>query len=243
MKTPQLWKHLKRHPLSAAYRDITGAAREAFVAKMRVIGFLKTFPIILHDGQVLDGWQRLSVCIELNIVPTFSELPDGITPEDYVIAVNDARRHETAEEADERVAARRERAAEARASGKSTRTIAAEEGVSQATVLNDLKAKSGEQGCSPEKPKQKVTGRDGKKYEAKKPAEEPPDFDEPPATKKPKAGKPRFDEKLFDKAYGGLVRVIDQRGHAMGKGPHHMRCQKILGEFIDEYKLWKKETA
>ena len=35
MKQPRFWKILKRHPLSAKYADITGAAWEAYVTAVR----------------------------------------------------------------------------------------------------------------------------------------------------------------------------------------------------------------
>lgn len=250
MKTPQLWKHLKRHPLSAEYRDITGPAFFRFAQGFKVIRFLPRFPIILLDGQVLDGWQRLRACIETNVEPTFEKLPEGIDPAAYVECVNDERRHETSEERQERIG----RVAERRKAGESLRAIAEAEGISEAQTRRDLEeANSGAPGeGAPETETKeeppKVTGRDGKKYDAKKPAPPPPPADEgPPANdeKKPKAGKPsrKFDEKKFEAAYGSLVRVIDERGNAMGKGPHHRNCQDLLGQFLKEYSLWKKETS
>ena len=47
------------------YRDITGPAWFRFTLKMRKVGFLQAFPIILHEQMVIDGWQRLRACIEL----------------------------------------------------------------------------------------------------------------------------------------------------------------------------------
>jgi hypothetical protein len=107
-----------------------------------------------------------------------------------------------------------------------------------------------------------VTGLDGKKRDATKPKilcprcsrvgetkdcaacaalRKPASKPEPES--KPKAGKPRFDEKLFDKAYGALMRTIDQRGNLMGKGPNYKRCVDLMGMVIDSYAKWKKETA
>lgn len=57
------------------------------------------------------------------------------------------------------------------------------------------------------------------------------------------SGSPKFDEKKFDKVYGPLVRLVDERAKAMGKGKGHKLCQDKLGEFLDAYKAWKKETA
>ena len=161
VKIPVDLRQLKRHPLSAEYRDITGTAWTSFCLKMKRVGFLKAFPIILHDGMVLDGWQRLRVCIETGIEPTFDGLPDGISPEDYVESVNDERRHETPEERDQRIAARRERVAEARQEGQSLRTIASGEEISEATVRNDLEAATA-QGYAVEPKDGKIKGADGR---------------------------------------------------------------------------------
>lgn len=160
------WKDLTRHPLSGEYRDITGPAWYRFTLKMRKVGYLADRPIILHEQQVLDGWQRLRGAIELGLEPTFATLPDGVSPEDYVEAVNDERRHETSAERAERI----ERIAARRKGGESTRKIADEEGVSQSQVMRDLDdANSGEPPHgSPEPAAGKVTGKDGKKYKARK---------------------------------------------------------------------------
>ena len=72
MKTAT-WKELERHPLSAEYRDITGKAWERFLCKFK-LGFNKAFPIYLHEGKVIDGWQRLRACLELGIEPIFTDL-------------------------------------------------------------------------------------------------------------------------------------------------------------------------
>ena len=86
-------------------------------------------------------------------------------------------------------------------------------------------------------PLSRTTGKDGKSYPASKPKEEPK-----PAPK-PKSGKPRFDEKKFDKVFGPLVRLVNERGNAMGKGPNFQRCHHLLNQFMDAYKAWKGETA
>lgn len=181
------WKTINRHPLSAEYRDITGPAWFRFVLKMKR-GFMSRFPIILHEGMVLDGWQRLRACIETDIEPAFDVLPEGADPAEYVETVNDERRHETALEAAERVAARVKRVAEARAEGKTLRTIAKEEGVSHETIRKDAEAVVNQLTTDSESPETsarpdvsnssgppqppeppKVTGSDGKKYDASKP--------------------------------------------------------------------------
>ncbi len=158
------WKELERHPLSAEYDDLTGWAWEDFVANLKENG-LADRKITLHDGKVLDGWQLLRACKEVDIEPDFSRLAKDADPEAFVATANDHRRHESDGLRKERREKRIARVAAARADGKSTRAIAEEAGVSQSTVLNDL-AVSTEQGCSVETPEGKVTGKDGKKRKA-----------------------------------------------------------------------------
>lgn len=50
------------------------------------------YPIILLDGQILDGRNRLKACGMAGIKPTFSEYTNSRTPTEYVLAVNCKRR-------------------------------------------------------------------------------------------------------------------------------------------------------
>ena len=122
-------------------------------------------------------------------------------------------------------------------------------------------------GGTPEPEGGKVTGADGKKYDAAQPPKPEPILcdrckrdrrvgNEPvkkcqecaelhgkkggKAAAKPKAGKPKFNDKKFEKVYGPLVRLVDERGNALGKDKHHKRCQELLGLFLAEYKEWMK---
>jgi predicted transcriptional regulator len=155
MQQPKNWRSIERHPLSAEYDDIGGAQWKSIVTDMKENGFDKRKPIILHEDKILDGWQRQRACVELGIRPTYAPLPRGRKPEEFVRQENDNRRHETSEAKSKRIAARREKVAELREEGKSTRLIAEEVGVSQKTVMEDLKV--GESNHSPEK----VVGKDG----------------------------------------------------------------------------------
>jgi hypothetical protein len=198
MKQPKKWKELKRHPLSAEYDDLGGRAWELFVANVKTNG-LSGRKITLHDGMVLDGWQLQRACAQMDVRPEYQPLPPGWTPEAFVEAANDHRRHETQEQAMRRAHERRQRVAQAHANGQSTRAIAEAEGVTQTQVMRDIKASgetgvspeagegqdtlsgtekiekgrvfatSGETGVSPESPARKVKGRDGKTYSARKP--------------------------------------------------------------------------
>lgn len=143
------WKKLERHPLSAEYEDLAGERWEALVADIEATGFDKTRPVILHDGKVLDGWQRLRACIECDVEPEFSWVPVETSPETYVRRHNDNRRHETESQRQRRIEARRQRVAHGRAEGKSLRMLAEEEGVSHRTIIRDIDV-SGGAGAPPE---------------------------------------------------------------------------------------------
>lgn len=170
MSQPRFWKKLERHPQSAEYDDITGKAWEAFVENLKDVGILGKRKIITHESKVVDGWQLYRGCLEADIKPTFEELklPRGVTLEQWVETMQDHRRHESQEAAMKRVADRRKRVTESRLNGQSIRTIAEQEGIGKTTVEEDLKA-SGVRGGTPEPETGKVTGRDGKTYEATKP--------------------------------------------------------------------------
>jgi hypothetical protein len=160
------WKQLERHPLSAEYKDIEGQPWQDLLDRLTVMGSLPDRPIVLFEGKVLDGWQRQRACVKLGVEPTYDNLRDGMDAEMFVQAVNDIRRHESAEEAAERVARRRERLRAARAQGQSIRSIAKAESISKSQVERDLQA-SVVPGGTPET----VKGTDGKTYKARKPRE------------------------------------------------------------------------
>src|ERR1700730_17599698 len=124
MRTPRTWKELERHPVSAAYPNLTGEGWARFVGELRKHGIIGERAITLHEGKVLDGWQLLRACIEADITPPFRELPQGCAPETFVEIMNDVRRHEDAQAIRQRAEARRARVAEMRVNGMSEREIA-----------------------------------------------------------------------------------------------------------------------
>jgi len=50
-------------------------------------------PITLHQGKVLDGWNRLQGCIIAGVAPRFEDLAPGLDPWEFVKAKNLLRRH------------------------------------------------------------------------------------------------------------------------------------------------------
>lgn len=163
---------MKWHHHALTYPTLEGADYDAFRAdiaasqgprepvKYRLVGKTKEY---------LDGRNRVRVCDELELA--YREECVEVDDEDvvaYIDSLNLHRRHLTVAQQEVKREERRARVAAAKARGESNRTIAEGEGVSESTVRNDVKA-SGAQGCAPEPPDGKVTGKDGKTYPAEKP--------------------------------------------------------------------------
>lgn len=255
---PRFWKTLERHAANTE-PDVSPAMFGEIVAGLQEHGIVGNKTVYLDDNKVVDGWQFLQACRSIDLKPPFAEMPKNIEPEAFVELMN-MRRHQVESDVVRKVRERRERVAAARVAGKSLRTIAEEEGVSKKTVERDLEGVTVSGGETVTPPDGKIIGQDGRQQPATKPKPEPPvlcdrckrvgaraDCEQCAAKRKgkaetgstPKPGKVRFNEKLFEKAFGDLTRVIDQRGNAMGKGSHHKKCQDILGDFLAEYKKWK----
>ena len=86
---------LKQHPLSAAWPAMTENEWAEFLADVREHGIQQ--PILLYDGQVLDGWHRYRASQELGLSCRMEVLDDG-DPVALVISRNAARRHITWED-------------------------------------------------------------------------------------------------------------------------------------------------
>src|SRR4051794_29427997 len=52
-------------------------------------------PILLHQGQILDGWHRYRICLELGIEPRFKPIGKGADAIVEVLSRTLARRHLT----------------------------------------------------------------------------------------------------------------------------------------------------
>lgn len=255
---------MKWHAYAETFPLLEGREYEHFRADIAANGMREPIKYRLVNGgekEYLDGRNRYAISQDLQIpCPELKvDVPDDAV-EKFVDSLNLHRRHLTPKYIKER----RQRIAEARAGGKSIRAIAKEEEVSVGTVHSDLSA-SGVQSqlnTSPSKPPSppKVTGQDGKSYPAAKAkklckacqhrkdvgkplidkCDDCAAANKPKGDSKPKPGKPKFNEKRFEKAFGSLVRVIDERGNLMGKGEHFKKCHKLMDDFLEEYKRWKK---
>lgn len=203
MSEPTEWKQLERHPLSAEYADLPEAVFRQMVDAIREHGIVDR-SVTLHEGKILDGWQFHRACLAAGVQPDYVDVADMlVSPEVYVAIKNDLRRHETPQQAERRIAARRQRVAEARAEGNSLRAIAESEGVDERQIRKDLDVvadeKPGADRSAPEpeaetdqptepapapKPPTatkveppKVTGRDGKTYPNARAADPDPEDD------------------------------------------------------------------
>ncbi|MGD0092605.1 MAG: hypothetical protein ABSE73_22045, partial [Planctomycetota bacterium] len=89
---------LKPHPLAAAMPRATADEDEGLLKSLKD-GFWPYDPIIVHEGQILDGCRRYEMCQRLEIPlcpPVIREWNgEGETPEDFILARALARRNLT----------------------------------------------------------------------------------------------------------------------------------------------------
>jgi hypothetical protein len=130
-------------------RPLSTAEQANLEASIQSHGVLH--PIHTDDENgIIDGIHRARIAAKLGITPEFRE-HKGLTPEQkrqLALSLNLDRRHLTEEEQERARAQRLDRVATKRREGKSTRTIAKEEGISQSQVVKDLRS-AGEHRCSP----------------------------------------------------------------------------------------------
>ena len=83
------------HPASGLFPLMDGVELAALVDDIREHGLLD--PIVLHEGLVLDGRNRLRACELAGVEPRFVEWqqPDGMSATEWVVSVNLHRRHLT----------------------------------------------------------------------------------------------------------------------------------------------------
>lgn len=82
---------LKAHPAAEIFPLMTGAEFDALVQDIRENGLRE--PIVLHEGEVLDGRNRLRACEQLGKKPKFVNWNGIGTPQTYVVSKNLHRRH------------------------------------------------------------------------------------------------------------------------------------------------------
>jgi ParB-like chromosome segregation protein Spo0J len=79
------------HPAADVFPLMSGADFDALMTDIRENG--QREPIIVHEGQILDGRNRYRACVELGLAPVTMKWDRVGTPEAYVISTNLRRRH------------------------------------------------------------------------------------------------------------------------------------------------------
>jgi ParB-like chromosome segregation protein Spo0J len=82
------------HPVAGLFPMLAGRDRDELSKSILENGLL--VPVVIDgEGRVVDGRNRLSVCVEHDIQPELEELPEGVDPVGYIAAMNLHRRHLT----------------------------------------------------------------------------------------------------------------------------------------------------
>ncbi len=130
------------HPLANEYPLMGEAELERLADSIRENGLL--YKVIVWNGQVIDGRNRLLACVKYSIPCQFE---DSIVEEkelpSLIDALNEHRRHLTIEFLKARRDERIKRAIDAKKAGKSQREIAKDEGVDEKTIRKDLSSAHG----------------------------------------------------------------------------------------------------
>lgn len=80
-----------QHPLSAAFPAMSMLEQADLASDIHAHGLRS--PIVLFDGQVLDGWHRYRACLSSGVEPRFVKFPEGEDPVAFVRSQNYHRRH------------------------------------------------------------------------------------------------------------------------------------------------------
>lgn len=70
-----------RHPLSAAWPNMSAEEYASLIESIQMHG--QRDPIVLLDGEILDGWHRYRACVEAGMEPVFTAF-EGDDPKDFV---------------------------------------------------------------------------------------------------------------------------------------------------------------
>lgn len=83
----------QRHDLSAAFDVFDDEDLTELTASIKKLGVIQH--IVLHEGKVLDGWNRYKIAREVGATARIVELTPDVDPREFVRAQNLARRHLT----------------------------------------------------------------------------------------------------------------------------------------------------
>lgn len=79
------------HRAAAVLPLVTGAKRDSLTASVRRRGL--TDPIVIHEGEIVDGRNRLRACLDAGVEPRFVIWTEDGSVVDWIIAKNLERRH------------------------------------------------------------------------------------------------------------------------------------------------------
>ena len=82
---------LEQHPLSAAFPAMDAEAFAALKESIQKTGVQN--PVVLFEGKVLDGQHRYQACVQTGTPCPAVHLDPAADPRDFVIAMNERRRH------------------------------------------------------------------------------------------------------------------------------------------------------
>lgn len=85
------WRTIEYHPAALIFPAASEEEMASLVESIRG-GYDERHPIILYQGQILDGRNRHAACIETDVEPAFVELPEDSDPFAASWAYNGARR-------------------------------------------------------------------------------------------------------------------------------------------------------
>ena len=81
------------HAAATVFPLLVGEPFEALRENVRANGLLE--PVYVRNREILDGRNRLKVCLELDVPVRFEQVPDLVTPASFVWSKNGTRRHLT----------------------------------------------------------------------------------------------------------------------------------------------------
>jgi len=87
---PTMEPRLSQHPISATFPELSDDEFKLLKDDIEAHG--QKYPILIYDGQILDGSHRYKACLELGIEPKLEEFT-GSDPVNCVVSLNLRRRH------------------------------------------------------------------------------------------------------------------------------------------------------
>jgi hypothetical protein len=81
------------HPLAEIWPMMSEEQYQGLLEDIRQHG--QVDPVVMYNGKLLDGRNRLRACTELGIECKFAQLPNGVNPKAWVMSRNHHRRHMT----------------------------------------------------------------------------------------------------------------------------------------------------